>query len=122
MVPFRATTDSKCTSQRSLSSGGTRYGAVQAFQDVYDFEVLGGKDAKGPLANIQLLYQFGESKNVVLRLTKDLEKDKHKVFFDNLFMSPELIIQLKHQGIFAVGTLRSDRSRGCPVQYLQNKK
>ena len=81
----------------------------------YQFEVLRGKDAKEPPANVQRLYQFGESKNVVLRLMKDLEKDKHNVFFDNLFTSSELMIQLRHQGIFAVGTLRSDRSRGCPI-------
>ena len=82
---------------------------------VYGFEVLGGKDAKGPPRNVQLLYQFSESDNVVLHLIKDLEKDKHKVFFDNLFVSPELMIQLRHQGIFAVGTLRSHGSRGCPI-------
>ena len=52
---------------------------------------------------------------MVLHLIKDLEKDKHKVFFDNLFVSPELMIQLRHQGIFAVGTLRIHGSRGCPI-------
>ena len=25
------------------------------------------------------------------------------------------MIQLRHQGIFAIGTLRSDRSRGSPI-------
>ena len=55
------------------------------------------------------------SDNVVLHLIKDLEKDKHKVFFDNLFVSPELMIQLRHQGVFAVRTLRSHGSRGCPI-------
>ena len=59
---------------------------------------------------------------MVLCLTRDLEKDKHKVFFDNLFVSPELMIQLRHQGIFTVGTLRSDRSRGCPIHTEQKMR
>ena len=32
------------------------------------------------------------------------------------------MIQLRHQGIFAVGTLRSDRSRGCPIPTKQKMK
>ena len=82
---------------------------------VYDFEVYGGNDAKGPPSDVNLLFKFGESENVVLRLTRILDMNRHKVFFNNLFTSPELMIQLKHQGIFAVGTLRADRSRGCPI-------
>ena len=62
-----------------------------------------------------LLYDFGESENVVLRLTAGLEKNKHKVFFDNLFSSPRVMIQPRQQGIFAVGTLKADRSRDCPL-------
>ena len=58
----------------------------------------------------------------MLRLTKDLEKDKHKVSFDYLFASPELMIHLRQKGIFAVGTLRSDRSRGCPIPTEQKMR
>ena len=47
---------------------------------VHDFEVLGGKDGKGLSENAKLLYEFSESKNVVLHLTHELEKGKHKVF------------------------------------------
>ena len=58
---------------------------------------------------------FGESENVALRLTNELEPNKHNVFFDNLFASPELLIHLKTCDIFAVGPLRQHRTRGCPL-------
>ena len=52
---------------------------------------------------------------VILRLTKNVEPSKHKVFFDNLFSTPELMEYLKKRGVYAVATLRADRSRGCPI-------
>lgn len=69
---------------------------------VYDFEVVGGQDAKDPSSDVNLLYEFGESKNVELCLTNNLGENKNKQFFDNLFTSPELMRQLKQQGILAV--------------------
>ena len=56
-----------------------------------------------------IFFQLGKSDNMVLYLMKDVEKDKHKVFFDNLFASNELMIQLKYRGKFAIGTLLTDR-------------
>ena len=113
MEPFKGRHGLKmCMPKKPVKWGYKIWSRAGISDYEYDFEALGGKDAEGPTANVQPLYQFGESENVVLRLTKDLEKDKHKVFFDNLFASPEFMIQLRHQGIFAVGTLRSDRSRG----------
>ena len=81
---------------------------------VYDFEVLGSAEAKGPPPGVEVP-KLGESSNVILRLTQDLEKKKHRVFFDNFFSCPELLVFLKSQDIFAVATLKSNRSRGCPV-------
>ncbi len=82
---------------------------------VYDFEVVGGNGAKGPPPNMKSNLTFGESEYVVLRLTQDLQSKKHKVFFDNLSTSRELLIQLKSSSIFAVRTQRKDRTRGCPL-------
>lgn len=79
------------------------------------FEVLGSPDAKGPPSDVELPKKFGESENVILRLTKDLEKKKHQLFFDNYFSSPDLLAYLKSRDIFAVGTLKSNRSRGCKI-------
>ena len=52
---------------------------------------------------------------MVLRLASELRPKKHKIFFDNLFASPELLVQLKPIDIYAIGTLRQDRTRGCPL-------
>ena len=82
---------------------------------VYEFEILGGKGTKGTSENIQSQYIFGESENVVMRLVNNLQPREHKVFFDNVFTSAELMLQLKDQAMFAVGTFPQDRSRGCKL-------
>ena len=82
---------------------------------VYEFEILGGKGTKGTSEIIQSQYIFGESENVVMRLVNNLQPREHKVFFDNVFTSAELMLQLKDQAMFAVGTFPQDRSRGCKL-------
>ena len=37
----------------------------------------------------------------------------HKVFFDNLFSSVELVESLKEDGICSVGTIRANRLQGA---------
>lgn len=61
---------------------------------------------------------------MVLRLAKGLEKKKHRVFFDNFFSCAELHVVLKSPSIFAVATLKSNRSRGCsvPTDEVMRKK
>ena len=58
----------------------------------------------------------------MLRLCEDRVEGKHKVFFDNLFASPELMKYLLSQGIYAVATLRANRSRNCPVSSEKDLK
>ena len=65
--------------------------------------------------NIQSTHTFGKSENVVLRLTSEFGPKKHKIFFDNLFVSPELLIQLKSMDIFVIGPLHQNRTRDCPL-------
>ena len=77
---------------------------------VYQFELSGGL-LRGPTLGIQINYEPKEAACVVLRLTDQLESGKHKIFFDNLFGTPELLTYLKTRGIFAVSTLRNDRTR-----------
>ena len=60
-----------------------------------DFEVVGGYGTTGTPANIQSTHTFDESENVVLCLISELILKKRKIFFDNLFASSELLIQLK---------------------------
>ena len=81
----------------------------------YDFEVVESNTTKGPPANLESGKTFGEYEYVILRLSENLEANKHKLFSDNLFSSPELMVYLRSKGIFAVGTFCADRTRGCPL-------
>ena len=55
---------------------------------VYDFEILGSAEAKGPPPPGVEVPKLGKSSNVILRLTKDLESKKHQVFFRQFFLLP----------------------------------
>ena len=91
----------------------------------YIFEVLGvGSSAPPPPppAGCKPPKRLRESEFVVLCLCKDLVEGKHKVFFNNLFASPELIKYLLSQGIYAVATLRANRSRNCLVSSEKDLK
>ena len=46
-----------------------------------------------------------------LWLTKSLLPDKHYVFFDNYFCSPELVTYLKNKGLWVDAKLDGKRSR-----------
>ena len=52
---------------------------------------------------------------MVLRLTSELNPKKYKIFFDKLFDSLELLIQLKSMDIYVIGTLSKDVTRVCPL-------
>ena len=85
------------------------------FGYVYHFEVVGSPDAKGPPPGIKIEHILGETENVVLRLSNDLEDGQHKLFFDNLISSPELLEFLKTKEQQSVATLRANRCRGCRI-------
>ena len=83
---------------------------------VYDFEVEGGLGSKGAPAGCDPPVECGESDFVVLRLTSGLDHFKHEMYFDNYFSSPELLRYLKEEKkIWAVATLKAQRSRKCPI-------
>lgn len=82
---------------------------------MYGFEVVGGMGTTSTPAYIQSTHSFDESKTVVLRLTSELNPKKYKIFFDKLFDSLELLIQLKSMDIYALGTLSEDVTRVCPL-------
>ena len=82
---------------------------------MYGFEVVGGMGTSSTPAYIQCTHSFDENKTVVLRLTSELNPKKYKIFFDKLFDSLELLIQLKSMDIYAVSTLSEDVTRVCPL-------
>ena len=77
-----------------------------------DFSVYQGQghvDDDGQVDN-----KLGIGANVVLNLCKTLSPGQHyKVYSDNYFTSPALIIALQKLGIDYVGTVRSNRMKGC---------
>ena len=56
-------------------------------------------------------FNLGLEKEVVLQLTKDLERSFYTVYFDNFFNSPKLIEKLFQKGISGVGTVRANRKQ-----------
>ena len=53
--------------------------------------------------------EFGLGESVVLSPCKNLKSRYCYVFFDNFFTSPNLILKLFEDGIYATGTVRSNR-------------
>ena len=89
---------------------------------VYNFEIVGEHDRKGAPVGEKALKGIGESGYVDARLTQSLDRGKHKVYFDNYFALPDLLVYLKEKGIFALSTLRPNRSRGFPMMSEKDMK
>ena len=53
--------------------------------------------------------EFGPAESVVLTLCKNLKNSYCYVFFDNFFTSPNLMLKLFEDGIYAAGTIKSNR-------------
>ena len=64
--------------------------------------------------------EFGLGGSVVKILTRPLVRKYHHVFMDNFFTSPALFVDLHQDGIYACGTIRSNR-RGFPQDLKGNK-
>ena len=56
-------------------------------------------------------FNLGLGEEVVLQLTKDLERSFCTVSFDNSFNSPKLIEKLFQKGIYGIGTVRANRKQ-----------
>ncbi|CAI8005304.1 PiggyBac transposable element-derived protein 4 [Geodia barretti] len=64
--------------------------------------------------------ELGLGGSVVKTLTRPLVGKHHHIFMDNFFTSPALLMDLLQDGIYACGTVRSNR-RGFP-QDLKGKR
>lgn len=81
---------------------------------LYDFEIYTGKQAENKA--------FGKVGAVVTRLVEHLPRHVgHKVYFDNLFTNLNLVQHLKSEGIWSLGTVRSNRLEGAE-RLLKSKK
>ena len=74
---------------------------------LYDFDMYLGKKKST---------EFGLGESVVLSLCKSLENSHCHVFFDNFFTSPTLMLKLSEKGIYATGTVRSNRKHLPPLK------
>ena len=107
MVPFKGKHRAKMYMPKKPTMWGYKLWCRAGISGyLYDFEVVGGMGPTGTTVNIQSTHTFGKSENMVLCLANELSPKKHKIFFDNLFASSELLIQLKSMGIYSLGTLR----------------
>ena len=59
---------------------------------------------------------------VVLQLTKDLERSFCSACFDSFFNSPKLIEKLFQKGIYGIGTIRSNRKQMPKMIYDKQMK
>ena len=76
----------------------------------HDFELDGAPDPARPHCESIGL----RSGDIVLRMCSTLPKrQKYKVFFDTYFTHLVLLSKLKEWGMYAVGTLRQNRMKGC---------
>ena len=118
MVPFKGASGLKRYLPKNSKKWGYKLWALaDVFGYVYTFEVDGEKGKAGPPEGSNPPEKCGQSGYVVLRLVEKLEEDKHKLFFDNFFSSPELVQYLSSKVIWAlpVSILNVNRSRNCPL-------
>jgi hypothetical protein len=54
-------------------------------------------------------------------MISDLEFSYRKVYFDNYFTTPDLLEYLYKKGIYAAGTIRTNRTT-MPKEYCDSKK
>lgn len=81
---------------------------------LYDFDLYTGK------SNDYVEHALGEK--VVLRLTENLQKKNHNLYFDNYFNSYILQHKLKENGINACGTVQANRKHLPKMKDDRNMK
>ena len=67
-------------------------------------------------------FNLGLGKEVVLQLTKDLERSFCTVYLDNFLNSPKLIEKLYQKGFYGIGTVRASRKQMPKMIYDKQMK
>ena len=77
---------------------------------MYDFLLYAGKTEAS-------VYHLHKRAQVVARLCEHLQGNiGHRLFFENLFTTIDLLIYLKEMRVLVVGTVRANRLQGCPLE------
>ena len=113
MVPFKGRHSLKVYMKKKPKKWGYKIWALGGKSGyVHKFYIVG--DNTVVTQDPMLIRSIGKSGEVVINLTDTLAEGSY-VFFYNYFSSPELLAELSQRKIHATSTLRSDRSRKCPL-------
>lgn len=97
--------------------GFKMWGRAGASGILYDFDIYQGSAAEKPQDSL------GVGGDVVIKLASTLEPNKnYKLFADNFFTSLPMVKALKAQSIWYVGTVRSNRLKGCTLKVEKELK
>jgi len=110
IIPFKVTHSLKVYVKNKPKKWGYKVFALCDCSGVLlNFEIYTGKEEYD-----SELPDVGVSGNVVLRLTKVLQRHmNHKVYYDNWFSSVNVLVELEKMGIQSLGTVRPNRLPGC---------
>jgi hypothetical protein len=120
---------SYCPTRQYLPNKPTKWGikiwclADSVTKFVYNFEIYCGRNGVELVEVERAKAVRGEPRQaheVVLRLVEGLENKNHVMVCDNFFTSVGLFMELKNMGIYATGTMRSNRV-GLPLE-LKNTR
>lgn len=113
MVPFKGTLSVKQYMKGKPCPWGIKiYVLAGQSGTVYDFLLYQGASTE---INSDLQKQFGIGGATVLQLTKGVKKNSHFLYFDNFFSSFQLFERLYKKGIYAAGTIRTNRFANPPL-------
>ena len=92
MIPFKGGSSLKRYLPKKPKKWGYKLWALAGVSGyVFTFEVDVENGKSGPPDGWDAPEKCGENEFGVLRLIENLGQDKHKLFFDNFFSSPELM-------------------------------
>ncbi|KAE9521970.1 hypothetical protein AGLY_017629, partial [Aphis glycines] len=113
MVPFKGTLSVKQYMKGKPCPWGIKiYVLAGQSGTVNDFLLYQGGSTE---INSDLQKQFGIGGATVLQLTEGVKKNSHFLYFDNFFSSFQLFERLYQKGIYAAGTIRTNRFANPPL-------
>ncbi|XP_068250706.1 piggyBac transposable element-derived protein 2-like [Palaemon carinicauda] len=87
------------------------------------FDLYQGRTSEGNEVNEKV---FGKCAATVLKNIDSLSEEKRSlpyiIYFDNLFTSFQLLIELKDRNYGATGTIRANRCKHCPLKSVDSMK
>lgn len=113
IIPFKGRHSLKVYMMKKPTKWGYKVW-VHAGQSGYVHKFIFAGDNLSTLNNTDIVAGIGKAGQVVMALSEDQPADSY-VFFDNYFSSPDLLWELKKKKLNATCTIRSNRSRKCPV-------